>query len=189
MTYPAIFLTVCSIFVVSEIAISRLRRSDASASHQDRQSLRILWLTLTLGPMTAGFLTGVRAARMPFPLRLYAFWAGVALIVSGMAIRWVAISTLKQYFTVDVAIAKDHRVINHGLYGIVRHPSYAGTLISFVGIGLGFGNWLSLIASTAFAMAGLAYRISVEERALIEALGDDYRAYAARTKRLIPGVF
>ena len=186
----AIFIAVCSFWIVTEIAIGvRRRASTTGAEKQDRRSLFVLWIGFGLGPFIGGFLTAVRAARMPWTIRPYAFWGGLALILVGIAIRWVAIATLKRYFTVDVAIASDHKVIQTGLYRIVRHPSYAGSLISSFGLGLAFTNWLSLVVVFAFALAGIAYRISVEEQALIGALGDDYREYAARTKRLIPGVF
>ena len=189
MNYLGILLAVAAVWIVSEIVISRMKRSDSSASRQDRNSLRFLWFMFMLGPMCAGFLTSVRSAMMPASIRPYAFWGGLALIFAGIALRWTAIATLKQYFTVDVAIARDHKVVDHGLYAFVRHPSYTGTLLSFIGLGFGFVNWLSLATCVVFAIVGLSYRIAVEERALIAALGDDYRAYAARTKRLVPGLF
>jgi len=80
----------------------------------------------------------------------------------------------------------------------VRRPVFATMLVlsltvvgvySFFGLGVAFCNWLSIIATTGIVAIGLAYRISVEEEALLSALGDDYRAYAAKTKRLVPGVF
>ncbi|MGZ7040921.1 MAG: methyltransferase family protein [Thermoanaerobaculia bacterium] len=190
MSATQLLLTVCGLWVASEIGIMLWKRSDASkAERKDRLSIHVLWICLMIGPILASNLTRVRATEMPAAIRPYAYWGGLALIVIGVAIRWTAIATLKRYFTVDVAIAKDHKVIDHGLYSIVRHPSYAGSLLSFVGLGLAFLNWLSLAACMVFSILGLSYRIAVEERALTEALGDDYRSYAARTKRLIPGVF
>jgi len=126
---------------------------------------------------------------MPAPIRPYAFWGGLALIVVGFAIRLIAIFTLRRYFTVDVAIAKDHKVIDRGLYGVIRHPSYSGSLLSFLGLGIAFMNWLSLAIMIIGPAIGIGYRIAVEERTLIGALGEDYRIYAVRTKRLVPGVF
>ncbi|HKB78365.1 MAG TPA: isoprenylcysteine carboxylmethyltransferase family protein [Thermoanaerobaculia bacterium] len=188
---PGLILIVVSGFwVASEIVIAIRRRSSITgASSRDRLSIHAMWVAFAGGPFAGGMLTAVRAARMPPPIRPYAFWGGLALIFVGIAARWTAIGTLKKYFTVDVAIAPDHKVIQHGLYRFVRHPSYSGSLLSSTGLGLAFGNWLSLAAVVLFALAGVAYRVSVEERALIDALGDEYRAYAARTKRLIPGIY
>ena len=189
MGYTILFFTVCGAWIASEIVITRMKRSEASSSRQDRSSFTVLWLAMAVGPFVAGILTSVRSMLMPPAFRPYAFWGGLALILIGIAIRWTAIATLKRYFTVDVAIAKDHKVIDHGIYGIIRHPSYTGTLLSTLGLGFAFVNWLSLAACIVFPIAAFAYRIAVEERALTDALGDEYRTYAARTKRLIPGVF
>jgi protein-S-isoprenylcysteine O-methyltransferase len=80
-------------------------------------------------------------------------------------------------------------VIDSGPYRFVRHPSYTGALIAFVGFGLCLGNWLSLLLITLPISAAFLWRIRVEERALLEALGDNYRAYMERTKRLLPFVY
>ena len=114
---------------------------------------------------------------------------GIALIVAGVIIRAIAIATLWRYFSVDVTIRKDQALIQHGPYALVRHPAYTGSLLSFIGLGVAFGSWLSLAIVTVAAFAGFAYRIAIEERALVEHFGDAYRSYSARTKRLIPGVF
>lgn len=50
-------------------------------------------------------------------------------------------------------------------------------------------SWLSLVVLTVVPTAGLVVRIHVEERALLEALGEPYRRYAAGRRRLVPGVW
>ena len=190
MSYQAIFFTVIGLWVASEIFILFVKRSKASeARRDDRNSGRVMALCLATGPILAGFLSPIGALRTPPAVQVYFFWIGLALVVIGFAIRLTAIFTLQRYFTVDVAIANDHKVIDRGLYGIVRHPSYAGSALSFFGLGLAFNNWASLVVLLIAAGIGIGYRIHVEEQALSEALGDDYRAYMARRKRLIPGVF
>ncbi|HMG05340.1 MAG TPA: isoprenylcysteine carboxylmethyltransferase family protein, partial [Chthoniobacterales bacterium] len=104
-------------------------------------------------------------------------------------VRWYSIVHLGRFFTVDVAIAADHQLIDTGPYRYVRHPSYTGALLAFIGFAMALRNWASvLIISLPIAFAFL-YRINVEERALIQALGERYRAYIKRTKRLIPFVY
>ncbi len=51
------------------------------------------------------------------------------------------------------------------------------------------GNWLSLAVAFVVPFLALSYRVAVEERALIEHFGDAYCQYAARTERLIPGIY
>ena len=76
-----------------------------------------------------------------------------------------------------------------GPYHLMRHPSYTGMLLAFAALAGTFQNWLSLACILVPILAALAYRIYVEEIALEATFGDEYRQYAAETKRLIPGVF
>jgi protein-S-isoprenylcysteine O-methyltransferase len=112
-----------------------------------------------------------------------------SLLVAGVALRVWAILTLDKFFTFIVGIAEDHHVVRDGPYRFIRHPGYAGALLGLDGIGVGLGNWLSVLALLVIPFAGLTVRIKVEEATLVSALGDQYRAYASQTSRLIPGVW
>ena len=89
----------------------------------------------------------------------------------------------------NVSISAEHRLVDSGPYRYVRHPTYAGALLTFVGLGFCFGNWLTTLFLTLPIMAAFLWRIRIEERALLDALGKNYRAYMKRTKRLIPRVY
>jgi protein-S-isoprenylcysteine O-methyltransferase Ste14 len=114
---------------------------------------------------------------------------GLVLIVIGVVIRWSAVRTLDKYFTVDVTILNDHKLIRSGLYKYVRHPSYLGLLIAVLGLGVTMVNWLSTIVMLVPHLIVILLRINEEERALEERFGDDYRVYCKETKRLIPLVY
>ena len=176
------------LWLASEIALSRVKLAGPADRKLDRSSLRILWITIAVS-VTAGVFLGLRSAGHFGKGSPVFEVAGTALILLGLVIRWVAILSLKRQFTVDVAITAGHRLIKNGIYGIVRHPSYAGGLLSFLGLGLSFSNYLSLVAVFAPICAAFLYRIDVEERALTGAFGDEYTAYCASTKRLIPGIY
>jgi len=107
----------------------------------------------------------------------------------GLLIRWTAILTLRKYFTVDVSILPGHQIVKKGLYKYIRHPAYAGSLVSFLGLGLAFSNWLSSIVIVVPILTAFIYRIQVEEQALIQAFGDEYLDYSNTTKRLIPKIY
>jgi protein-S-isoprenylcysteine O-methyltransferase Ste14 len=186
MNHGLILSVVSAVWVASEILLIGVRHASSSES-RDRLSLTVMWIFITGSVVAASFLRGVRATHMGGGA--VTFFLGLALIAAGLVIRWAAILTLRRYFTVNVAIRSDHRVIQHGIYRFVRHPAYLGSAVSFAGLGVAFMNWLSLAVILVVTAIAFSYRISVEERALISALGDDYRTYAERTKRFIPGVF
>jgi len=112
----------------------------------------------------------------------------LVLMVGGLSIRWAAILTLGRFFTVNVATQHQQHVIQTGLYRFVRHPSYAGLLLCFVGLGVYLASWLSLVVLLIPITAAVANRIVKEEAVLLAALGTPYAEYCARTKRLIPGL-
>jgi protein-S-isoprenylcysteine O-methyltransferase Ste14 len=114
---------------------------------------------------------------------------GLVLLVTGIAIRWVAIFTLGKYFTGTVIIKTDHQLVRAGIYKHLRHPSYTGLLLGHLGVGLAFANWYSLSMSSLPYLLAALYRMRVEERALTSAFGADYAAYCQTSKRLIPGLY
>ena len=115
--------------------------------------------------------------------------AGMVVILLGTALRWWAIFTLGRNFTIDVAVRSTQSVVQSGPYRFVRHPSYTAILIMLLGVGMALANWASLVAILAGGLIGLLYRVRVEERALVEGLGQPYMDYMRTTRRFIPFIF
>jgi protein-S-isoprenylcysteine O-methyltransferase Ste14 len=115
--------------------------------------------------------------------------AGAIVILLGAALRWWAILTLGRYFTFEVAVRSTQSVVQSGPYRFVRHPSYTGILIMLLGVGIALTNWASIVVMLAGGLIGLLYRVAVEERALVEALGQPYVDYMRHSKRFIPFVY
>jgi protein-S-isoprenylcysteine O-methyltransferase len=170
---------------LSEAALGIFKRSGSVSRDADRSSLRLLWVVI-LCSVTAAVLAAQLLPQAGSALLVRAYPVGVAVFAAGLALRWYSIVYLGRFFTVDVAIAEDHRVVDSGPYRFVRHPSYTGALLAFLGIGMCIGNWVSLLAVTVPIGWAFMRRIRVEEAALHAALGDSYAAYARRTKRLVP---
>jgi protein-S-isoprenylcysteine O-methyltransferase Ste14 len=140
-------------------------------------------LAIGLGIRAAVFVPG---AAITFA-RPEIFALGLVVALAGIAFRWYSIARLGRFFTTRVMVAPDQTVVDTGPYRLVRHPSYTGALLTVFGVLLSNANWLTL-ACFLLAIPGFAYRISVEEKALAGGLGQPYRDYMRRTKRLIPYV-
>jgi|FLYL01.1.fsa_nt_gi protein-S-isoprenylcysteine O-methyltransferase Ste14 len=111
---------------------------------------------------------------------------GIVMAWSGILIRLHAKRVLGRFFTARVAILPDHRLIEEGLYRLIRHPGYLGGLLIYLGLPLSVGHYWAVLWLWLPTLAVMIYRITVEEQALVEGLGDVYRQYQARTARLIP---
>jgi len=154
----------------------------------DQSSLRLLWLTI-LGSIALGFVLSRYHLGAMSDNENQVLMSGLALIVVGLVVRWTAILSLWSYFTVDVSIDDTHRLVTTGIYKFVRHPAYTGSLLSFVGLGLVFLNWLSLVIIVLPITIAFVYRIKVEEQALVAFFGDQYVRYCETTRRLIPKIY
>jgi protein-S-isoprenylcysteine O-methyltransferase len=115
--------------------------------------------------------------------------AGIVLILLGVALRWWPIFTLGRSFTFDVAVRSTQAVVQSGPYRAVRHPSYSSILLTLLGVGLALANWANVVVMLFGGLAGLLYRVDVEERILSMALGRPYADYMRHTKRFIPFVY
>ena len=180
--------TISLIFLASEVALVLSRRSRTQHTGKDRFTLPLLWLVITLS-IFAGFTCRAALPQFRLPHRSLFYLMGLLLFVLGLIIRWLAIIQLGRFFTVNVAISEDHELITTGLYRYLRHPSYSGTLVTFLGFGLCLLNWLSLAVIFIPVAAAFIWRMHVEEEALGEAFGDRYRQYAASRARIIPLVY
>ena len=92
-------------------------------------------------------------------------------------------------FTGDVRASSDQQVVTRGAYSILRHPSYTGGILMNAGVGIALGSWASAMLMTAGSVAVYAYRIAVEERALLATIGAPYQEFMSTRKRLIPFVY
>ena len=134
------------VYLISELLLTITRRSRSrTGTKQDRSTLRVLWMVI-MASVAAGIYVAAHwpAAMLPHG-RMFAL-AGVFLFVAGLLLRWWAIITLGRFFTVDVTIEKDHELVERGPFQMVRHPSYTGVLLAFVGFALTLHNWAALLS-------------------------------------------
>jgi len=115
-------------------------------------------------------------------------WAGVLVYVLGGALRLWPVFILGSRFSGLVAIQPGHTLETHGVYSLIRNPSYLGMLINILGWGLAFRGWAG-VAVALLLLVPLIARIHAEERLLRAHFGAEYDAYLARTWRLIPGIY
>jgi protein-S-isoprenylcysteine O-methyltransferase Ste14 len=115
-------------------------------------------------------------------------WLGVAVFALGGALRLWPVFVLGHRFSGLVAIQPGHRLVTDGIYGVIRHPSYLGLLVTSLGWALAFRSGVGLLLTLASTLVVLG-RIQAEEKLLGSHFGAEYEAYRRRTSRLIPGVY
>lgn len=153
----------------------------------DRKSLGIICKTVGMG-ICATLLSRVI---IPHPLFAgYRFeYGAAALLVAGMALRWYSIYYLGKEFTVNVAIIEGHRLVTKGPYQLIRHPTYAGLLMIFLGLGIHSNHIVGILALTLPVFWATHHRIEIEEAAMKAYFGIEYKLYRDHTRKLIPYIY
>ena len=188
MLQVLVFVVMAAWVAFEILLIVRDRRHDRGRADADRGT-RLLNAFLVVGTVVvAGDLSSTaRGLVVPDPVWFRS--VGLVVVCLGFALRVWAITTLGAAFRTTVEVSQSQPVITKGPYRWVRHPSYTGMLVITLGFGIAFASWLSLLLCTVLPSLALLRRIHVEEREMVRVLGDPYRAYSARTKRLIPGIW
>lgn len=155
----------------------------------DRGTRNYNFLAITVGLIVAGSVNGLSGFFFPGGRTNTVFFTGIAIMLAGIALRVWSIYTLGIAFRTTIETHSDQKVISHGPYRFVRHPSYSGLVLMCCGFGIAVQNWLSLLIAVALPLAALLYRIRTEEAALVTALGPDYIEYQKHTKRLVPWIW
>jgi len=181
-----LFDTAYFVWIASElfgaVLVPRLRRRGATKVERDRGSGPLIIFTVFVSILLAFSFGYAGIGELPD----WAFYLGILLMFLGILVRQWAIAVLGRFFSLTVRVADDHRVVEKGPYRLVRHPSYTGVLITFIGLALAVQSWGALLVLLGVFSLSFGYRMRVEERALLSGLGDDYANYMKRTKRLIP---
>ena len=135
--------------------------------------------------------------------------AGCTLMLLGSNLRLWCFRTLGRFFTFDLSVKDDHKLITTGPYAIVRHPSYVGTALVASGsivVLFGPGSWAARsgllrtvvgkvvaglwVVYSGVLVVSLCGRVNKEDRVLRESFGKEWDEYASRTRyRLVPFVY
>ena len=139
-----------------------------------------LWLSL------AAYLLNPRwmrwsAVRLPVGLR----WLGAAVGAAALPLAFWVFRSIGTNITPTVATREEHSLVTSGPYRWVRHPLYSVGTLLFLSLALVLANWfVGLMGLVVLAL--LMLRLPREEAELVARFGDEYRAYMARTGRLLP---
>jgi protein-S-isoprenylcysteine O-methyltransferase Ste14 len=168
--------------IVGMIIIPRIRRRGTVIQSRDRGSIILLFITIGICLSFATYFATFKIAMLPS----WVFYPGIVLMILGIILRQWSMAVLGRFFSAAVGIQEGQFVVEKGPYKFIRHPSYTGILLIFIGVGLAYQSWGAIISIILLFTLAYGYRIRIEEKALISELGEPYIEYKKRTKRLIP---
>jgi protein-S-isoprenylcysteine O-methyltransferase Ste14 len=123
------------------------------------------------------------------PLIPWVSAVGLLVYLGSFVLRTVAIRTLREFWSLQIEIRSEHRLIREGIYSRLRHPNYAAILLEVLSIPLVVNAWYALALALVTFLPLLLYRTHWEEAALVEKFGEAYRAYQREVGKLVPKWF
>jgi protein-S-isoprenylcysteine O-methyltransferase len=181
--YSLAFIITLLVWVIPEIWL--LFRDVKVQSTGGKSNGRFMYWFLISAFLASILVTNLHSLALPLNQDV-ALLLGTLIIWAGLFIRWWAILTLGKFFRIVVTVFPDHKLIQNGPYKYIRHPSYTGSLLVFIGIGCGLGNWIGLAVMLILPLITFLLRARVEENVLVSSFGKDYLAYMKQTSMFIP---
>ncbi|OAI09487.1 isoprenylcysteine carboxyl methyltransferase [Methylomonas methanica] len=184
-----LWLLLCLVWIAAEISLARRAAlQTGSAVNAERGSQRVLWISILASLALALWFKNL--AWVPIRIDYLPRQAlAMLLFASGLYLRYVAVTKLGRFFTTNVAIQQEHRLIKEGPYRWLRHPAYTGLLIALFAAGVAMGDFVALALLLVPTFWAFTLRIDIEERMLLAEFGGVYADFCASTWRLIPWVY
>jgi protein-S-isoprenylcysteine O-methyltransferase Ste14 len=184
----------CYALLATFLVLERLFRRGAAAKSldatpTDRGTTRVIglaFLSSLLLVLSAPFFSRLGWGNVNCPT---VAWAGIAMMIVGIGLRFWANYTLGAVYTRTLKTAPGQAVVSSGPYRVLRHPGYAGVLLMWLGAGLALQNWIVLVAVALVTGRAYRRRMNAEEQMLLGSLGEAYREYRGRTWRVVPFVY
>jgi hypothetical protein len=185
-TWPTKLLTIIWIaWVISWIVASFW--SGRTKAHVPISEAWVYWLPIVFGsimllPVTEREL-GARQLYHPGESGTY---LAAAVVVIGISFTWWGRIHLGRFWSNAITHKEDHRIIDTGPYGVVRHPIYTGQIIGLFASGLAIATWTAMVGVLLIAF-GQWQKARLEERFLSAELGAEaYGAYSRRVPMIVP---
>ena len=156
--------------VIGSTVIPLLRQKGKVKTRSDRGS----GILVRVGLIVSFWLCFYFAIRNIAVLPVWFSYVGITMMLTGIGLRQWAIWVLGGFFSTNVRIVSDQRIVKDGPYRRLRHPSYTGLLMIVVGLGLAARTWLGIVAILFLFGPAIGYRIDVEENALRKEFGEEY---------------
>ncbi|MEW6679830.1 MAG: isoprenylcysteine carboxylmethyltransferase family protein [bacterium] len=120
--------------------------------------------------------------RLNYSISILGFFIYILALIG----REWAIKTLGEYWSADIRIKENHRLIKEGPYRYVRHPNLLSLLLETNALCLILNSYLCLLFVWLVYFPLILLRIKFEERVLVERLGSEYIEYRKKTRSLLP---
>ena len=155
---------------------------------KEKQAAQIAVVSLSALMFIGGFALAGLTRRFGWPMLPMGVSVAAAVVLMLAYAMFGEVLRENEFLSRSVEIQENQRVVDTGLYGVVRHPMYSATIALFLAMPLVLGSWQSFLVFLVYP-ALIAVRIGNEERVLEDGL-EGYAAYKQKVRyRLIPFIW
>ena len=183
---PGLLIIACWVLLVLYWNISA--RSTKPAAERQSWAGRLARVPVWLGYILLGVAGAHPFGMVVVPHTVIAQYLGVAICALGLLAAIWSRRTLGDDWSRDVEIKQGHELVERGPYRLVRHPIYTSHLLMGLGTAIVSGMLVAFVG-LLFFFIGFWIKLKQEENLLLRRFPDEYPAYKARVKALVPFVF
>jgi protein-S-isoprenylcysteine O-methyltransferase Ste14 len=167
----------------------KVRKNAIKSTRRDAWELTLLGISLTgLGLLPIAYVfTGFPAFADRAFVPLVA-WIGILPALGSLWLFWRTHRELGRNWSVSLEVRDKHELITNGVYRYVRHPMYSAFFLWAIAQSLLLPNWVAGLSGIVGFGTLYAFRVGREEQLMLEAFGEQYRAYMERTARVLPWI-
>ena len=168
----------------------RSRRTPVAERRERTRDMVLMAISFTgLFAIPCGYALTGQPKFAGYPFHPPQAWLGTLVLIAALALFWRTHRDLGRAWSVTLEIREQHRMVTHGIYARLRHPMYAAFWLWALSQALLLPNWIAGLSGLVGFGTLFFCRVGREERMMLETFGEEYRAYMARTKRVVPGVY
>ena len=174
-------------YVIRRPHVRRARKTPVRHSARDRRE----WMLLAISFAGLGILPFLYVATgfpisADYPFRPLQGWFGAAVALAALTMFYLTHRALGRNWSISLDVRETHKLVTDGVYARVRHPMYAAFWLWALAQALLLPNWIAGLSGLVGFGTLYAFRVGREEKLMMDAFGNEYRAYMARTARLVP---
>jgi protein-S-isoprenylcysteine O-methyltransferase Ste14 len=188
MMGQTIFFVLIGIWVLMDFYLVLFYNHRQNGSLEEKYSKYWMIFFICTGMLSGIFLSESAKQAWLEPFSWFRYLS-VLFLLGGIFLRWLAVRQLGTMFHSNVGTVKHHRLVTQGVYALVRHPSYLGLLLNFVGVAIAFSHPISSGTAVLIPLLGILLRIQIEEKVLKERFQAQYSEYMKTSKKLIPWIY
>jgi protein-S-isoprenylcysteine O-methyltransferase Ste14 len=183
---PALIIaSLSALMILTSVALKFVSHSKTDDSVEKQTPVSTFSMILVLLPIVPLATNSIGVIKFTILLNTFFFSIGSLLIILSTITNIMARITIARFWSDHIVIHEQHKVIDIGVFAMVRHPMYSSLIFYNLGLALIFMNYFILLINLVLFIPMMIFRASQEESQILS-VNKEYQDYVLKTPFLIP---